>query len=307
MKQANVILQHLSIGYHHKRHPHMVAEGLCASLKNGELTCLIGANGTGKSTLLKTMAGFLAPLSGSIRISIEEGEGGERGEGGNCDDNTAISMGHLSVRQKARIISVVLTTSGEPLNLTVEETVGLGRSPYTNFWGTLTEQDKETVDQALRQTGAEHLKGRTMHTLSDGERQKVMTAKALAQQTPIIYLDEPTAFLDYPSKVELLQMFSQLAHNLGKTILLSTHDVELALQLADRLWLMQPGRLVTGTPQELADNGTLSQFIERPGIAFDKENMTIRVEKPTKEVVPLQSADLLTGVSRLADGSQQTC
>jgi iron complex transport system ATP-binding protein len=118
-----------------------------------------------------------------------------------------------------------------------------------------------------------------IHTLSDGERQKVMIAKTLAQQTPIIYLDEPTAFLDYPSKVEMMQLLRRLAHEQQKTIFLSTHDVELALQLADRLWLMEPNQLSVGTPRQLADDGTLSRFIERDGIVFERDSLTIRIKK----------------------------
>jgi iron complex transport system ATP-binding protein len=118
-----------------------------------------------------------------------------------------------------------------------------------------------------------------IHTLSDGERQKVMIAKTLAQQTPIIYLDEPSAFLDYPSKVEMMQLLRRLAHEQQKTIFLSTHDVELALQLADRLWLMEPNQLSVGTPRQLADDGTLSRFIERDGIVFERDSLTIRIKK----------------------------
>ena len=127
--------------------------------------------------------------------------------------------------------------------------------------------------------GIESLRGRMIHTLSDGERQKVMIAKTLAQQTPIIYLDEPTAFLDYPSKVEMMQLLRRLAHEQQKTIFLSTHDVELALQLADRLWLMEPNQLSVGTPRQLADDGTLSRFIEREGIVFERHSLTIRIKK----------------------------
>ena len=127
--------------------------------------------------------------------------------------------------------------------------------------------------------GIESLRGRMIHTLSDGERQKVMIAKALAQQTPVIYLDEPTAFLDYPSKVEMMQLLCRLAHEQQKTIFLSTHDVELALQLADCLWLMEPGLLSVGTPRQLADNGALSRFIERDGIIFEHDTLTLRVSK----------------------------
>ncbi|MDE7085512.1 MAG: ATP-binding cassette domain-containing protein, partial [Prevotella sp.] len=125
----------------------------------------------------------------------------------------------------------------------------------------------------------DNLKGRMVNTLSDGERQKVMLAKALAQQTPIIYLDEPTAFLDFPSKVEIMQLLRRLAAEEQKTIFLSTHDVELTLQLADRIWLMEPGALSVGTPRQLADDGALSRFIERNGIEFDRQTLTIHVTK----------------------------
>lgn len=270
MKQTDIILQHLGIGYRQRHRQHTVAEDLCAHLQGGLLTCLIGANGTGKSTLLKTMAGFQPPLAGSILIK-------ERGDAGEEKEET---LDKLSPHQLARKISVVLAPGSEPFNLTAEETIALGRSPYTGFWGTLSPQDRTIVDEAMQQTGIANLRNRAILSLSDGERQKVMIAKALAQQTPIIYLDEPTAFLDYPSKVELLQLLCRLAHGLGKTILLSTHDVELALQLADRLWLMQgAGILTTGTPREMADSGALSSFLERPGIVFDKERLAVMVER----------------------------
>ena len=183
--------------------------------------------------------------------------------------------------------------------MTVFELVGLGRSPYTGFWGRLNEEDKEVVKESLRLVGIEPLQDRLIQTLSDGERQKTMIAKALAQQTPVIYLDEPTAFLDYPSKVEMLTLLRHLARETGKTIFLSTHDMELALQIADELWLMTAGTpssdtaespsnnglcqnpkettLIIGTPRELAANGSLSHFIDRPGLHFDPQTLAIRV------------------------------
>ena len=164
-------------------------------------------------------------------------------------------------------------------NMTIEELVGMGRSPYTGFWGTLDAEDEEIVREAIRLVGIENLRGRMVHTLSDGERQKVMIAKALAQQTPIIYLDEPTAFLDFPSKVETMQLLRKLAAEEQKTIFLSTHDVELSLQLADKIWLMEPEQLSVGTPAELAAQGVLSRFIEHDGIVFDKDSLTIHIRK----------------------------
>jgi iron complex transport system ATP-binding protein len=153
----------------------------------------------------------------------------------------------------------------------------MGRSPYTGFWGTLTAADRQRVSEAIGMVGIGSLSGRMIHTLSDGERQKVMIAKALAQQTPIIYLDEPTAFLDFPSKVEMMQLLRQLAKTAQKTIFLSTHDFELALQVADRLWLMEKEMLYVGTPRELAQSGALARYVERPGISFDAQTLTVRV------------------------------
>ena len=152
-------------------------------------------------------------------------------------------------------------------NITVTELVSMGRYPYTGFFGHLHDADCQIVNEAMAMVGITPLKSRLIHTLSDGERQKTMIAKALAQQTPVIFLDEPTAFLDFPSK----------AHRLSKTILLSTHDIEQALQVADRLWLLDNGMRHVGTPRELADNGSLARFIEQGKIMFDAANMRINI------------------------------
>ena len=161
----------------------------------------------------------------------------------------------LAERWKGEV-AVVLTDRVDVKNMTVEEVVGLGRTPYTNFWGMLSAEDKAVVAQSMQQVGIGALARRDFSTLSDGERQKVMIAKALAQQTPLVLLDEPTAFLDYPSKREVMVLLSQLAHEQGKAVLLSTHDVELAEQYADQIWFfhqesMGDIRLLTGTAHEL--------------------------------------------------------
>ena len=209
----------------------------------------------------------------------------------------------FSQKQLAKSISVVLTAQMDDIHLKVEEIIGLGRSPYSNFWGSLSQEDQKIVNEAILEVGIQHLRGRIFNTLSDGERQKVMIAKALAQQTPIILLDEPTAFLDFPSKVETLLMLKRLAHQLQKSILISTHDVEIALQLADKIWLMEKlsanqeetenhneedhhdkieagnSVLSVGTPQELADKGALSHFLDTPEITFDKRTMRIHFRR----------------------------
>ena len=242
----SVVLHNLSIGYLTKGNEKVVANGLNATINNGELTCLLGRNGIGKSTLLRTLSAFQPALEGEIVISSTQ---------------PPSSITSLTDKQLSRLIGIVLTEKPDVQNMTIEELVGMGRSP------------------AIQLVGIENLQGRMVHTLSDGERQKVMIAKALAQQTPIIYLDEPTAFLDFPSKVETMQLLRRLALEEQKTIFLSTHDVELSLQLADKIWLMEPGHLSVGTPRQLADEGVLSRFIEHDGITFDKESLTIHITK----------------------------
>ena len=271
-----VILQNLSIGYTQKGNEKVVAQGLNAAVNSGELTCLLGQNGIGKSTLLRTLSAFQPALGGEIILRVSSESRGQAldpilGQR-SCPHDSLTSY---TDKERSRLIGIVLTEKPDVRNMTVDELVGLGRSPYTGFWGILTDDDRRIVAESISLVGIEKLKGRMVHTLSDGERQKVMIAKTLAQQTPVIYLDEPTAFLDFPSKVEMLQLLRRLAHEQQKTILLSTHDVELSLQLADRIWLMEPGALSVGTPKELADSRALGRFIERPGINFDAKTLAI--------------------------------
>ncbi|MBO7115669.1 MAG: ABC transporter ATP-binding protein [Prevotella sp.] len=262
--EETVRLTDLSIGYQTKKQVTVVAEHLDAAIHSGELTCLLGRNGIGKSTLLRTLSAFQPALGGKILLR-------------NSENSEYSEISEYSDKQLSRLVGVVLTEKPDVRNMTIEELVGMGRSPYTGFWGTLHADDHRIVNEAIALVGIESLKGRFIHTLSDGERQKVMIAKALAQQTSIIYLDEPTAFLDFPSKVEVMQLLHRLAQEQQKTIFLSTHDVELSLQLADCIWLMEPGKLSVGSPRQLADDGVLSRFIEHKGIQFNAQTLTIRV------------------------------
>lgn len=248
-------LENIAVGYPSKR----VAQGISTSLERGELTCLLGANGAGKSTLLKTLAAFQPPLEGNILL-----------DGKILKEYTAAAV--------SRLVGVVLTEQHALRNLTVQEVVSLGRTPYTGFFGRLAAHDKEVVEQAMERVGMVTFAARTMTTLSDGERQKVMIAKALAQETPIILLDEPTAFLDFQAKVEMLAMLRTLARTAGKAVLLSTHDLELALQMADRLWLMAGGCLKVGTVEEMTASGDLSRFIDRKGLCFDAKSKRIIIQ-----------------------------
>jgi len=265
VNSETIILKNLSIGYRTKNSTRIVAEGINATIRSGELTCLLGANGVGKSTLLRTLSAFQPKLGGEIVIRSLE----------SADRSQEIET--FSDKELSRIIGVVLTEKPDIRNMTVRELVALGRSPYTGFWGTLHEEDWQVVEEAIDAVRIGSLRERMVHTLSDGERQKVMIAKALAQQTPVIFLDEPTAFLDFPSKVEMMQLLRRLAIEAQKTIFLSTHDFELALQVADRLWLMEKQKLNVGTSQELAENGALARYVERPGITFETETLTVRV------------------------------
>ena len=276
-----VILKDLSIGYTAKGNEKVVACGLNAAINSGELTCLLGQNGIGKSTLLRTLSAFQPPLAGDVLLNIDPPLSPPRGS----DLKPPLGevwkgfrpLSSLNSQLLSRLIGVVLTEKLAIKNMSVEELIGMGRAPYTGFWGRLTEEDHQVVRKAIRLVGIEPLTQRMIQTLSDGERQKVMIAKALAQQTPIIYLDEPTAFLDYPSKVEMMQLLRRLAVQEQKTIFLSTHDVELSLQVADCIWLMETDQLSVGTPHQLANQGALNRFIEREGITFDKETLQIRI------------------------------
>lgn len=190
-------------------------------------------------------------------------------------------MSSFSPKELARTVGVVLTERPDVQQMTVRELVAMGRSPYTGFWGRLEKEDKLKVDEAMDMVGITELSSRLAATLSDGERQKVMIAKALAQQTPVVYLDEPTAFLDYPSKVDMLLLLRRISREAEKTVFLSTHDVELALQVADCLWLMeQGGKLCVGTPMELARQGALASFVEsdsNKSIHFIEDTLTVRL------------------------------
>lgn len=217
----DIRISDLSIGYD-TRQP--VARHLSAEVPGGRLTCLLGRNGAGKTTLLKTLTGALPPLAGTITIGAD-------------------NLRQLSRRQRAQRLSIVTTERLDLQRLTVRDVVALGRHPYTGLLGTLTPQDKAIVDEALHQVGITPLARRDIALLSDGERQKVLIAKALAQQTPVIILDEPTAFLDHPSRCNLFALLRHLAQDGGKTILLSTHDWELAAQYAHRFLMLDEAGL----------------------------------------------------------------
>lgn len=269
MKEATIEIRDLSIGYHAKNDTKLVASHITTTIYSGELTCLLGANGVGKSTLLRTLSAFQPALSGEIALLGQD-------------------IQRYSDKALSTIVGVVLTDKCDIRNMSVRELVEMGRSPYTGFWGRLGKEDKRIVDEAISLVRIENLASRMVHTLSDGERQKVMIAKALAQETPVIYLDEPTAFLDFPSKVEIMQLLHHLTRTTNKTIFLSTHDLELALQIADKIWLMDKDKGInTGTPEDLTLSGYLSGFFARKGIVFDRETGLFRIDNRYKKEMRL--------------------
>lgn len=239
-----IYISNLTIGYKTGKGEVAIAKGLDGEFRQGELTCLLGRNGMGKSTLLNTIAGFLPPLSGTVTLC-----------GRNITDYT--------ISERARMISLVLTENTAVSGMRVFDLVAMGRSPYTGFWGRLSPEDRVRVTSSLQMVGMNEYADREVQTLSDGERQKVLIAKAIAQETPVIILDEPTAFLDYPSKVSTIRLLRDLAHNLDKTIILTTHDLDQALAIADRFWLMDKTLgLTIGTGEELKQSGTLDRYFD---------------------------------------------
>ena len=240
-----ISLQNLTVGYGEKA----ILSDINQTLEPGRLVCLLGSNGVGKSTILRTLAGFLQPLAGKVLLDGKD-------------------LSSLSLSQRSKTVSIVLTERVEVPYMKVADLVGMGRSPYTGFFGKLTKEDRQIVGEAIEMVGISSLAERTIDTLSDGERQKAFLAKALAQQTPIILLDEPTAFLDFHAKISTLRLMQKLAHETKKIILMSTHDVEMALRLSDLLWIVQDGKIQTGTTASLTESGILRQFLGDEAISM---------------------------------------
>jgi ABC-type cobalamin/Fe3+-siderophores transport system ATPase subunit len=230
----------LAIGYRRRRTTTTVAAGLSAVAGRGELTVLLGPNGCGKSTLIRTICGLQPALDGQVLLD-------------------GMDLARVTADQLARRVAVVLTDPVDPGLLSARELAALGRIPYLGVTGRLTRDDHDIVEQALAAVGAHHLADRPVADLSDGERQRVLTARALAQQPQVLVLDEPTAFLDVPSRVGLVRMLRRLAREQNLTIVMSTHDLELALREGDRAWLLgRDGTLVTGSPGDLGVDGRMN-------------------------------------------------
>ncbi|MEM1177217.1 MAG: ABC transporter ATP-binding protein [Acidobacteriota bacterium] len=230
-------------------------------LRRGQLICLLGPNGAGKSTLLRTLAGVQAALDGDVELEGQPLDG-------------------WPPRQRARRLAVVLTDGDAPLGMPGLEMVRLGRQPHSPWTGRLRRQDHEAVERALEAVDGVELAPRPLGQLSDGERQKLLLARALAQEADLLLLDEITAFLDVPRRLEIFRILRRLAHAAGKSVLLTTHDVDLALRSADRIWLMSQDGLLTGAPESLVLNGALGRAFAGRGVEFDRD--TGRFHLPTR-------------------------
>ena len=253
MKNENTIFSthDLAVGYRNGNEQVILLEGLNLALERGKLVALLGQNGAGKSTLLRTLTCDAPAMAGQIKV-----------------DGKDISS--MSQKDRSRLIGLVSTERIQAGALTVTELVGLGRQPHTGFLGRMDEDDHRIVRQAMVDAGIIGKADSYVASLSDGERQKAMIAKALAQETPIIILDEPTAFLDVASRIETMRLLQTLAHDRGKAVLLSSHDISQSLLLADELWLITTDRQVlTGTTQQLVADGAMDSLFNNRDIHFN--------------------------------------
>lgn len=230
----------LSIGYDNNP----VTSDINITLNDGDIIALVGPNGAGKSTLFKTLSSHIKPIGGRIELLGKD-------------------LLSYSPKERAKLLGLVLTERPDDMFLKVYDVVAAGRYPYTDMFGNLTEYDKKVIKASLELVGINNLIDRVFNTLSDGEKQKIMIAKAIAQNTPVIMLDEPTAFLDYPSKIELFTLLKRLAKEQHKTIIFSSHDLELLLRYTDNLWIMAPKKpFVAGNSLQLLKDGVIKDYFK---------------------------------------------
>lgn len=252
--------ENLAIGYGN----HAVLEKLNLHVENRSLNCLIGPNGVGKSTLLRTLSGLQRPVGGHIYLSNQNLKG-------------------MNQNQIAKQLAVVLTDKIGG-NLTVYELIAMGRYPYTNWTNKLSDKDEQAIEEAISATHIQYLKHEKIFELSDGQLQKVMIARALAQDSPLIILDEPTAHLDIANTIDIMQLLKELVQKHAKSILLSTHSLELALELADSLWLANCGSpIISGAPEDLLLLGEIEKLYPQRNIYFDRMNAKFSLLPGNKE------------------------
>jgi len=271
MKTPLMHIENLSVGYG----AYTVLSDLSLQLYPGELTALLGPNGSGKSTLIRTISGVQKALDGHVEINQKP-------------------IAQLASKEIAKKLSLVLTADQTPGNLTVYALVALGRFPYTSWIGALSQEDEKIIHWAMEMTNISHFANRHIGSLSDGERQKVMIARALAQQTEIIILDEPTAHLDTPNRLEIFNLLRDLAATSGKAILVSSHDIDTALHYADRMWLVNQTSIAAGIPEDLVVSGALEQSFARESLQFDyAKGVFFKDAEKTKRPIKLTGEPIL--------------
>ena len=258
----NIIIntKDLSIGYKTKKSTSVISDNINIRLNQGQLIGLVGANGIGKSTLLRTLTAIQEPLSGTIELN-----------GVDLKDYAPLEM--------AKTLSLVLTEQLMSKNLTVFELIALGRQPYTNWIGTLSKEDMSIVNNAISQIKIDDLKHRKCFELSDGQFQKVLIARALAQDTNLIVLDEPTTHLDMYHKAYILKLLQELTKSTNKTILFSSHEIDLAIQLCDTIIVMTEDQIVADSPCNLIEQGIFETLFPKDLIGFDQKTGSFRVKK----------------------------
>jgi len=266
----------LTIGYRSwKDTVKILSEPLNLNIKEGEFICLLGPNGAGKSTLIRTLSGLLPPLSGEVFIQ-------ER------------NLVKLNSYEKASTMAIVLTERIDIGTFTVWDVISLGRYPYTSGAGRLKPKDHIIIDEIIEAVGISELQHRYFNELSDGEKQKVMISRALAQKPKLLFLDEPTAFLDLPGRVEIVQLLRKITRTTGTSILMSTHDLDLALGNADKIWLLgKNGTCETGAPEDLVLNQAFENIFQRKDVFFDPYRGSFSVVPKICGRVGFQGKDLL--------------
>jgi len=259
-QQVNITVQNLSVGYKKGKSFVPVKEGINVSAHSGELIALIGSNGIGKSTLLRTLTGFQKALGGEILFNDRK-------------------LSSFHIKELARVLSFVSTEAIRVQNLRVWELLSMGRYPYTNLIGTLTDEDNRIIKRAIGQVGLTGFEDRMIDQISDGERQRAMIARTLVQDTPLIILDEPTAFLDIRNKYEIIHLLHEFVKNENKTVLFSSHDLNISTSEVDKIWLMLDDKVVEGAPEDLILAGNFDEMFHSDKVYFNSESGDFMLRK----------------------------
>ncbi|PZV85362.1 iron complex transport system ATP-binding protein [Algoriphagus aquaeductus] len=280
----------LALGYFHQKAKKEILSNLDFTLFSGELTCLLGPNGVGKSTLIKAILGQIHPCKGSIQLDQR-------------------SITDYSIEELAKRIAVVLTDPVFPGNMTVGQLVALGRTPHTGWSGKLNPADRDVVEKALSDTKITYLRDERLSEISDGQRQKAMIARALAQDGQVMILDEPTAHLDLVNRFEIMSLLRDIAHAQRKAILVVTHDLDIAIETADRFWLLNCGTpLISGKPEDLILSGQINQLLPNNTYRFslsrgrmeaEEPDLNFKIEGPQELIFWVEKALIKAGIKNL--------